>query len=201
MDANVKKALTELFTTEELGQIEAFLDRGFNSLDAQVAIASIFMYAKENGKSVAEVLVECEKEWKRNWNYQHPDIKGGALASGGAGRQNIASLANIYKMLGIPLPAETNKDMIPVGEFAVKTRNSTYQFGKDEGDGIRSVSTDSHLQLLRNQCKITTLAVGESMEFDYYPEYPDGRHCVTSAVVSIEEPGGSPKEASINAGL
>jgi hypothetical protein len=186
MDVKLKKGLSEGFTTEELGEIEAFLDKGFNSFDAQVDIASIFLYAKEAGKSVAQVLAECKKEWNRNWNYQHPEIKGNPLAPGGAGKQNRASLRNIYEALGLPTPQEAEKAKIPKGRFVVKTMNSTYRFGKDEGEGIRSVFTDSSSPLKGDKCRIACLAIGQDMEFYYHPEPPDHTYRTTSVVLSIE---------------
>ncbi|MFA5310255.1 MAG: hypothetical protein WC386_00985 [Candidatus Paceibacterota bacterium] len=188
MDAKIKERLGKSLTTEELEKVEAFLNRGFNSLNAQIVISSIFMYAKESGKSVAEVLVECEKEWTRNWNFQHPDMRGDTTFPGGAGKQSIVSLRNIYNALGIPTPEQAEKaimEKIPKGAFVVKTRNSSYYFGEDEGDGVRSVSTDSlGSGLLKDKCQITLLIIGRGMEFDYWPK--DGKYCETTAVQSIK---------------
>ncbi|MDD5696741.1 MAG: hypothetical protein PHO90_02075 [Candidatus Pacebacteria bacterium] len=190
MIITIKKALesTELFTTEELEEIEAFLDREFNSPTAQVCIASVFIEAKKNEWSVAKALAECEKEWKRNWTFQRPDARGDPLAPEGSGRQNAKSLWNIYDALGVPK-----------GKFVVKTLNSTYWFGKDEGDGMRFVSTDSCLPLLRHRCEIITLVVGKEMELDYGT--PGEHRRTTSVIVSIDELKKSPKEAGVNAGL
>jgi len=188
MDAEIKEGLAKIFIAERVEQIATFLNRGFDSQNAQIAISSIFIYAKDNGKSVTEVLAECEKEWTRNWNFQHPDIKGDPLAPGGAGKQNNASLLNIYRALGIPTPAEAEKaalEKIPKGEFVVKTMNSTYRFGKEESGGIRSVSTDSKLPLRFSRCKIMSLAISQSMEFEN-PDDPDRPYRRTSMVVSIE---------------
>jgi len=177
-----KKTLKEKFKPDEFERIEAFLDRGF-APNAIMAIASIFLYAKEHKKSVEEVLAECEKEWKRNWDYQHPEIKGDPSAPGGAGQQNRSSITHIYRTLGIPLPEEAKKVEIPDGEFVVKTENSTYRFGKREKGGIRSVSRDEK-SLSHKRCKITRLVLGEDMELVWADDPENGWG--TTAVRSIE---------------
>jgi len=88
---------------DDADRVENFLKRGF-SLNGEIVIAGIFLFAKEHGKDIDAVLRECEKEWKRNWDCQHPDIRGNPDASGGARIQNRASLQNIYSALGIPSP-------------------------------------------------------------------------------------------------
>lgn len=103
MNNELKTELLNKFESKEAEEIEKFLNKGF-SLKGQIVIASIFYYAKDHNKSVKEVLDECEKEWKRNWNYQHPDIRGNPDAPGGAGLQNRRSLGNIYSLLKIPSP-------------------------------------------------------------------------------------------------
>jgi len=87
--------------------IEDFVGRGF-SINGELVVASIFLYAKGNGKSVTEVLAECEKEWERSWNFQHPDIKRDPNAPGNAGIQNRVSLQNIYSALGVQSPYQAN---------------------------------------------------------------------------------------------
>lgn len=88
---------------DDADKIESFLKKGFSS-DGEIVVASIFLFAKEHEKSIDEVLQECEKEWKRVWDFQHPDLRGNPEAPGGAGIQNRASLYNIYSALGIPFP-------------------------------------------------------------------------------------------------
>lgn len=92
---------------DDADKIEDFLKRGF-SLNGEIVITSIFMFAQENNKGIDEVLQECEKEWKRNWNNQHPDIRGNSDAPGSAGLQNRMSLYNIYNSLGIQYPYLAN---------------------------------------------------------------------------------------------
>lgn len=88
---------------DDADRIESFLKRGF-SLNGEIVVASIFLFVKEHGKDIDEVLQECEKEWERNWDFQHPDIRGNPDAPYGAGLQNRASLENIYSALGVPSP-------------------------------------------------------------------------------------------------
>ena len=85
-----------------------FLEQGF-SVPGQIAIASVFLYAREHSKQMDEVLEALSKEWKRNWYFQHPNIRGSADAPGGAGLQNRASLENIYSTLGIPSPTKDSR--------------------------------------------------------------------------------------------
>jgi hypothetical protein len=181
--SGIKDKLREQFDSGEFSAIEEFLDRGFGP-NAFLAIASIFLYAQKSGKTVDEVIAKINEEWKRNWSYQHPDIRGDPAAPGGAGKQNRLSLINIYRALGIPLPEEAKKSEIPDGPFVVKTRNSTYRFGKKEDDGTRSVSKDGY-KLPHNRCKISRLTRGEEMELDW-PDDPD--HYLHSTVVLSIEP-------------
>lgn len=162
MNTEIKAMLKAHFTSEEVTQIESFLDRGF-SQNGQIVIASIFLFAKENQKSFAEVLSECEKEWKRNWGYQHPDIKGDADAPGIAGIQNRASLENIYGSLKIPSPFSPKVIEIPTEAITVITENSVYRFGKANQKRERTVFREEKpLDFVR--CRIISLAVGEDME-------------------------------------
>jgi len=188
MDDGVKRTLSKFLKNEEVERVEAFLNREF-PLNGQAAIASVVISAKENGRSVTEVLAQCEKEWTENWNFQYHNTRGDTLAPGSIGKRNLTSIKIICIKLGIPAPqlkvrkAEPAK--IPKGEFVVMTNDSTYRFGKYQRGGIRLVS--SHVPLLRNQCMITNLVVGAPMEFEYYPVDPDGRnHVTSSAVVSIK---------------
>lgn len=109
MEAQIENLLITRFPPPEFFQIKALLDRGF-CRDGQVAVASVFLFAGERGKSVEDVLAACEAEWKRSWNFQHPDICGSADAPGAAGIQNRASLENIYASLGIPSPMTAVSD-------------------------------------------------------------------------------------------
>ena len=81
----------------------AFLEKDFSS-NGEITVGSVMLYAMEAGRTLAEVLAVCEEEWNRNWNYQHPDLRGDMDAPGGAGIQNRASICNIHAKLGIPMP-------------------------------------------------------------------------------------------------
>lgn len=182
MDTEIKASLQAHFTGEEVAQIEAFLDRGF-SKNGQIVIASIFLFANEHQKSVAEVLNECEKEWKRNWQFQHPEIKGDTDAPAAAGIQNRASLGNIYNALQIPSPLSRKKTEIPIKAVVVSTKNSVYRFGEADQKGERSVSQEGK-PLDFSRCRIISLGIGEEMEL----ECLDGPHpgWYTTAIRSIE---------------
>lgn len=140
MDARIKNSLGVHLTTQEVELIEGFLNRGF-SPNGQLAIASIFLFAKDYQKSVAEILSECEREWIKNWQYQHPDIKGDADAPSAAGLQNRSSLENIYRALGVPSPMDKKKE-IPKKAIMVATQNSVYRFGKADENGERTIFRD-----------------------------------------------------------
>lgn len=169
MISKIKKLLGKKFQGKELAQIVAFLDQGFSE-NGQVVVASIFLLAKEHQVSVADVLAQCQREWDRNWNNQHPEIRGNPDAPGGAGIQNRASLENIYAALGIPSPRQSaqerraaGKKNIPSQAIVVTTGNSVYRFGKADETGKRTVSRDKH-PLDFSSCRILVLMVGESME-------------------------------------
>lgn len=183
MDTQIKETIATEFTDTEAHRIVAFLNKGF-SQNGQIAIASIFLYAKEHRKAVFDVLRECEKEWERNWNFQHPDLRGNPDAPGGAGLQNRASLENIYAALGVPSPlAVIKKAEVPTDAFVVRTRRSIYRFGRVDEDEGRAVSRDGE-PLDFTRCRITFLSVGQGMEL----ECLDGSHphWYTSNVQSIE---------------
>ena len=99
MDNRIESFLADKFQGVELEKIKEFLDRGF-SLNGQIAIASIFVFALEYGKSVDEVLAACQTEWENNWNFQHPEIKGDPDMN----RSNRISLEDIYLKIGVPSP-------------------------------------------------------------------------------------------------
>jgi hypothetical protein len=182
VNAEIKARIQAHFTEKEVGQIEDFLNRGFSE-NGQIAVASIFLFVSECQKSVAEVLNECEKEWERNWQYQHPEIKGDADAPGAAGIQSRSSLENIYSSLGITSPLCQMKAEIPAKAITVTTRNSVYRFGEANQSRERTVSRDKK-PLDFTRCKIVRLAIGQSMEL----RCSDGTHpnLYTSDVISIE---------------
>lgn len=99
MDKRIESFLADKFQGVELENIKKFMNSGF-SLNGQIAIASIFVFAQEYGKSVDEVLAACQNEWERNWNFQHPDMKGDPDASA----SNRISLEDIYLKIGVPSP-------------------------------------------------------------------------------------------------
>ncbi|MBI2625389.1 MAG: hypothetical protein HYW70_03605 [Candidatus Nealsonbacteria bacterium] len=182
MDSEIKVKLEAHFTSGEIRRIEDFLNRGF-SKDGQIVIASIFLFANENNKSVDEVLIECEKEWESNWQYQHPDIKGSADAPGHAGTQNRRSLANIYLALNIPNPLIQKMAEIPTKAIIVTTRNSVYRFGEANQKGERTVSRDGN-PLDFTRCIIIYLSVSDGIEIKCL----DGSHpgWYTTPVLSIK---------------
>jgi hypothetical protein len=181
MEEKVKAALEKNFTDGEIARIGKFLDRGF-CVGGQIVVSSIFIYAREKNISVARVLKECEKEWTRNWDMQHPDIKGSADAPGGASRENRISLINIYSALGLELPEAAEKSKVPTKAIVVKTNNSTYHFGEADKSGVRSIIRDNE-PLDFNRCIILSLAVGRSMEMKDF-KGPVSKW-YTSPVVSI----------------
>jgi hypothetical protein len=65
MDAIIVKMLKGAFLESEVVKIVNFIERGF-SMEGEIDIASVFLYAKEYGKSVEDTLLWCEKEWNRN---------------------------------------------------------------------------------------------------------------------------------------
>ena len=98
-----REVLGKQFSPLEVQQIVDFLERGFSS-NGEIAVASVFLYAITQGKQFQEIFTVCEEEWIRNWIFQHPDLKGDTSATGGVRAQNIASLFNIYRKLGISNP-------------------------------------------------------------------------------------------------
>jgi hypothetical protein len=95
MDKRIESFLADKFQGVELENIKKFMNLDF-SLNGQIAIASIFVFAQEHGKSVDEILAACQNEWKNNWNLQHPELRGDPDAPGKAGLNNRISLDNIY---------------------------------------------------------------------------------------------------------
>lgn len=185
MDASIRDQFSRVFAPDEVGRIENFLNRGF-SLNGQIAIASIFLFAKGGGKDVIGVLAECEREWERSWQYQHPQIKGDPDAPGNAGIQNRASLENIYHALGIPSPLRSpqSEDTPPPQKaFVARTENSVYRFGKANRKRERDVSRDER-PLDFTRCIIRSCTVLNDMVIQCL----DGPHenWYTTHVLSIE---------------
>ncbi len=104
MDKRIESFLADKFQGAQLDGIKKFMQPGF-SLNGQIAIASIFVFAQEHGKNIDEVLAACQAEWEKNWNFQHPELRGDPDAPGKAGLNNRISLEDIYHKLGIPNPA------------------------------------------------------------------------------------------------
>ncbi len=182
MDPQIVSFLNNRYKPEEVVRITTFLDSF--SRNGQIAIVSIFAFAQEAGKSVDEVLSLCEKENQRNWQYQHPDIRGDADAPGAAGLQNRTSLENIYSTLGIKSPMAKRAE-IPTKALIVRTVNSVYRLAQADSIGERSITRDKR-PLEFTKCKVLDLMIGDQMQlqcFDGpYQEY--GFH--TSVVVAIE---------------
>lgn len=174
--------------TKEEEQLYGSLMYLFDSKRAKDVIFHLFREGLANKKTFKEIYVAFQEEWSSVWNYQHPDVRGDPLGFGKIGSKNIASYARVCAALSIALPERIYIGKVePVGtprcNFSVKTRHSTYWFGPYE-KGVRTVTTDSQEELLRNKCMITKLEIGEPMEFDY-PD--DKRYCTTSCVVAIEQ--------------
>lgn len=182
MDQGIVSFLNNNLKPAEVTKITTFLN-GF-SRNGQIAIASIFVFAREAGKSVDEVLDLCEKESRRNWHCQHPDIRGDADAPGAAGLQNRASLEHIYGALGIKSPVAQRTE-VTANPFVVRTRNSIYSLGEADSGGKRSISRDGK-PLEFTQCKVLDLMIGDQMQLQCLdgPYQEDGWH--TSEVISIE---------------
>jgi len=121
MDAETKENLEKSFSPKEVSQIEKFLDRGF-SLNGQIVIASIFLYAKDQGLDVAEVLAECQKEWQKNWQHQRSDIRGDIDTPGVVGYNNRISVVNICHVLAIPLLSRIVEVETPARSITVTTK-------------------------------------------------------------------------------
>jgi len=180
----IRDRFTGHFTDKDISQIEGFLDRDFSE-NGQVAIGSIFLFAAESKKPVQEVLAECEREWRRNWSFQHPEIRGDVFVPGNIGRRNRMSLESIYLSLGIKCPPgqQEKEEEIPNKAITVSTRNSVYRLGEAGQDGERTISRDKE-QLDFTRCRIIYLQLGQSMELSC----SDGPHpnWYTSGVISIE---------------
>ncbi|TFB09129.1 hypothetical protein E3V08_01335 [Candidatus Atribacteria bacterium MT.SAG.1] len=181
MDKRIKARIKSCFTGKEVERIESFLDRRF-SKNGQIVIVSIFTSAKREKISIKKVFIGIEEEWKRNWHFQHPEIKGDPDAPGNAGRQNRMSLENIYSFLGILSPFKLKENKI-LAKAIIVTNNSTYRLGKSGKNGERSVSRDVK-PLDFTRCRIVSLSVGKSMELSCL----DGSHpkWYTTNVTSIK---------------
>lgn len=102
----IKEFLEKELSVEDAASAIEFLNLNF-SKNGQIAIASIFLYAKEQGVSIpAEVIPALKNEWERSWNYQHPELRADPDAPANAGIQNRAILLAIYSKTGIILPTE-----------------------------------------------------------------------------------------------
>jgi len=141
------------------------------------------MFAAEHGRPVPEVLAACEKEWERNWKFQHPDLRADSDAPGGAGNQNRVSLENVYSSLGIPSPLQEGTK-IPPEAIAVRTANSAYRFGAADEQGKRKVERENN-PLPFKACKIIFLAVGKEMVLDHGGTVMKGWFWYTTPVQSI----------------
>jgi hypothetical protein len=107
VDPRIRQFLTDQLSPSDLEKCFDFLNKGDYGLEAQIALASAFVFAKEHKVDASRVIEAMQKEWERNWKYQHPQIRASADAPGAAGMQNRASLENIYSSLGIPSPAHS----------------------------------------------------------------------------------------------
>jgi len=145
-------------------------------------VANVLMHAVDQGEEkVKEVLDLLKKHFDKNLAYQHPDVRGTVYNSVGINETQVMFLDICEKTLGLE-PME--KQEIPNGPFIVKTGNSIYHFGKDEG-GKRNVSRDKK-PLDFNYCKITKLVIGDEMVLEHLDK--SGFEWATTAVLSIEIP-------------
>ncbi len=184
MDPQVGAVFERHFSAEDIKKIDEFLNQGF-CLNGRIVVTSVFLYAKDSKKSVAEVLAACEQEWQRNWQFQHPDIKGDPDAPGKAGHENKVSLNNIYRSLEIPTPQEAKKASVPSKAVTVKTRNSTYRLGKMSKDGSRKISRDGN-PIDFKKCKVEVLEVGSGMRVEELDGPQPGSTWRTTKVLSIK---------------
>ena len=123
MDKKIKVKIKDYFENKEIKRIEKFLSRGFSE-NGQIVIVSIFIFAKKEKRSIEKVFIGVEEEWKRNWRFQHTDIKGNPDAPGSAGKQNRMSLENIYSFLNIPSPFKLKENKVLTKAIIVTTNNS-----------------------------------------------------------------------------
>ncbi len=97
----VVKELRKMFSDEDdMVLVTKFVGRNF-SANGEIIMASVILHAAEVGKPLGEILTQCEREWNRVWNLQHPAIRGDPEAPGRAGTRTRASLWNINHALGI----------------------------------------------------------------------------------------------------
>ncbi len=104
--SNISAFLRDVLEDEAEPVIIDLEDKRFCQ-NGQIAIASIYGFAKDHEVSSSDVNAEIEKEYERNWKFQHPEIRGSIDAPRAAGIQNRASIQNIYSALGIPHPSST----------------------------------------------------------------------------------------------
>ena len=175
------------FSVEEICKINDLLQKGlFESASAEINIASIFIYARDAGKTVEEVCVAIKEKGCPHWDNQHPELRGNPMAPGGAGKASVRAFNEICEALGITSFVSAE---IPKGALEVRTENAVYSFGVEDNQGIRAVSRKAanslgaRFELPCNLCKITKLVEGYRMEFDYIPENIGS--CLTTPVQKI----------------
>ena len=76
-----------------------FLERGFSDT-GELAVASVFLAAQKHRKNMKEALRVCRREWRYNWRFQQPSLRGDTYIPA-VKQRNIASLERIYRALCI----------------------------------------------------------------------------------------------------
>ena len=112
---DLETVLGKHFSYPEVQQILTFLKRGF-SPQGEISITGVFIYAHGvHKKTVQEILVACEDQWKRYWGSEDREERGDQKAPGGHGLQNHMSFILIYQRLGIPNPGASDiSDIVEV---------------------------------------------------------------------------------------
>lgn len=180
MQFNVSE--TKKILKEKLGSLYKRAEIIFISYGERLSfdVANILMHAADQGEEkIEEVLGLLEKHFDKHLAYQHRDVRGMVYNSVGINETKVMFLDICEKVLGLK---PMKKQEIPNGPFIVKTRNSVYRFGKDEG-GERNVSRDRK-PLDFSRCKITKLIIGDEMVLEHLDD--SGLELATTAVLSIE---------------
>lgn len=103
LNEQIAIVLRQKFPGPEGESAVKFLSQNFSE-NGQIAIASVFLYAGDVGKSVVDVLPALKRNFDKYWSYQHPDIRGDCDAPG-CGGQNRSIIKDVHDELGIPFPA------------------------------------------------------------------------------------------------
>lgn len=169
---------------EKLGSLYKRAEIIFSNYGEKLSfdVANVLMHATDQREeTIKEVLDLLEKHFDKHLVYQHPDVRGTVYNSVGINETKVMFLDICEKVLDL---GPMRKQEIPNGPFIVKTGNSVYRFGRDEG-GERNVSRDRK-PLDFSRCKITKLIIGDEMVLERLDD--SGFELATTAVLSIETP-------------